>query len=629
MPASLQKKLSAIFSYRVTLVFSFILLLPPVIVDQVKHGIDPSWKIALGLANSAGLVFGKDIVFTYGPLHYLITKAGISYEHKWFIVFFEMAAIFFVLFILSGIYRKETHPLKGAALVLFSFLFSNISCEYYLTLIFLYSVYKVLLENRTEYLIVMLAISVVTFFIKINFGFINFMAMLPVAAAHAIKTPKRIPAVALIILSFPLSLAALAPLLHVDVKEYVLTGLSVIDGYSDAMVIPFVFTDSVDCIGLVIFCVFGFFVLSNLRFLLQPSHVLPALLFLFYFFLLFKNGFVRVDGHIFIFIFNSLILYIVFYVWNDRLRHIRECFAAALLLAFLSIPLAVLNYAVLKNDSWFNPMEKCNLWTYGADVFRDLSYKSKFQASQVDPVKVSNAQLRILSGKTADILPIDISIIYRHNLRYNPRPVIQSYSAYNLFLDSLNYKKYSSASAPDYLLFLNRSIDHRVAFWDESVTKRAIMQHYALIEEPVRYDTSFLLFEKREVPRRDSVVVISDFETTISSAVDVPQDSGNIYLYMDVRYSLWGTLQRAFFQAPVMHVLLTYDDGTAATYRCIPTILKTGVLINKSVKTNQDAYNFFSGKHAGLKKIVRFQLLPKAGFDTAVQGRFVTVKERP
>ena len=41
-------------------------------------GIDPSWTAGLSLARRAGLQFGPDIVFTYGPLGYALFPSNIS-----------------------------------------------------------------------------------------------------------------------------------------------------------------------------------------------------------------------------------------------------------------------------------------------------------------------------------------------------------------------------------------------------------------------------------------------------------------------------------------------------------------------------------------------------------------------
>jgi len=57
------------------LFFFVLLLVPPSFYHQPGEGIDSSWNIALHLAYKYHLVFGKDFVFTYGPLGILTTEA--------------------------------------------------------------------------------------------------------------------------------------------------------------------------------------------------------------------------------------------------------------------------------------------------------------------------------------------------------------------------------------------------------------------------------------------------------------------------------------------------------------------------------------------------------------------------
>lgn len=52
-----------------------------------------------------------------------------------------------------------------------------------------------------------------------------------------------------------------------------------------------------------------------------------------------------------------------------------------------------------------------------------------------------------IGQRTVDILHNDVSYIFFNKLNYNPRPVIQTYSAYTAELMQLNGRKYASASA--------------------------------------------------------------------------------------------------------------------------------------------------------------------------------------
>ena len=51
----------------------------PEVPAPILPGLDPGWVLGLNLAHSQGLVHGKDIVWTYGPLSYLsLPAAGIG-----------------------------------------------------------------------------------------------------------------------------------------------------------------------------------------------------------------------------------------------------------------------------------------------------------------------------------------------------------------------------------------------------------------------------------------------------------------------------------------------------------------------------------------------------------------------
>ncbi|MBE9259370.1 hypothetical protein, partial [Dolichospermum sp. LEGE 00246] len=54
-------------------IYVFIASLP--LPSPIQMGLDPSWSYAISQANQKQLIFGKEIIFTYGPLGYLITGA--------------------------------------------------------------------------------------------------------------------------------------------------------------------------------------------------------------------------------------------------------------------------------------------------------------------------------------------------------------------------------------------------------------------------------------------------------------------------------------------------------------------------------------------------------------------------
>ena len=51
------------------------LLFMPTLVPYVGTGLDPSWSIGINMATARRMVFGRDIIFTFGPLGFLATPA--------------------------------------------------------------------------------------------------------------------------------------------------------------------------------------------------------------------------------------------------------------------------------------------------------------------------------------------------------------------------------------------------------------------------------------------------------------------------------------------------------------------------------------------------------------------------
>jgi hypothetical protein len=81
----------------ITLVYFFIAFLP--LPWPIQKGLDPSWSYAISLAAQKQLFFGQDIIFTYGPLGYLI--AGATLGKNFFQITLFRWFIYLFLFIIS------------------------------------------------------------------------------------------------------------------------------------------------------------------------------------------------------------------------------------------------------------------------------------------------------------------------------------------------------------------------------------------------------------------------------------------------------------------------------------------------------------------------------------------------
>lgn len=611
-------------SVTTTFILCFIILLPPFIINPIFSTLDDSWGFGLGIATQKNLTFGTDVVFTYGPLHFLIVKQGNLPLFKFVILIFELSIVAFITSIFLDIYNKMQHNFKGIILITVAFIFSNINCEYYLTFIFIYSAFQILIHQKNTYILALYFISCVSFFIKINYGFFYIFFMMYVLTAISIKNKKNFIYLFLSVIFTFITIYQFSIILNTDFKNYVLNGFEIIDGYIDSMNTPFIVTTPAYWYSYIILCLFIYLQYNYRNIVFSSTYIYFFLLFYGFLFLAFKNGIVRIDGHhYFIFIFQFPVYFLFYYLLLNNHKKLNIAIIAVIFFSTINIFHGLYNNVVLKKTPRITKKmlyDKVNIWSYFPSLF------SPVYSELNPPIIPKDYQLSQISKQTIDVFPVDISLMLKYQLNYLPRPVLQSYSAYNLKLDSLNSKKINSINSPIYLLFLNQSIDNRVPFWDESITKRSILKNYAIIKNTYSIkDSVFLLFKKRQSSKIESKTEILHYKTTINKFINVPSDSSDIYLYATINYNIIGKILRFLIKSPNINVSFLYDDNSNETYKCIIPILKTGVLINKKVTTNAEAYQYFSNNKKSLKTIKSFKFSCDFGIKNEIDIMFLKV----
>jgi len=127
MTANLYKYLKILMLWVFPIAYCFLAFLP--IPQGIEIGLDASWRYALSRASEDGLIFGRDIVFTYGRLGYLISGAVL--ESNFFSIVYFRFLVYFILWSLVIIkFFKEPRLLVKILIILsllFAYLFAHLS----------------------------------------------------------------------------------------------------------------------------------------------------------------------------------------------------------------------------------------------------------------------------------------------------------------------------------------------------------------------------------------------------------------------------------------------------------------------------------------------------------------------
>lgn len=170
-----------------------------------------------------------------------------------------------------------------------------------------------------------------------------------------------------------------------------------------------------------------------------------------------------------------------------------------------------------------------------------------------------------------------------NGLKYRPRPIFQGYQACSTMLAELNASYYASPRAPDFILARLETIDNRLAALDDARALALLLQNYKLLAE----EKEWLLLR-----RADSAVAATPVRTsllaTIGTPVAVPQSPG---------YDIWATISlspswlgrfRSFLYKPAEATLQLNVGPQVQSYRLTSRATSGGFLLTPLLVSTAD-----------------------------------------
>ena len=694
------------------ILYCLLSLLP---MPKAEHGpLDSSWQYAISKAAEEQLIFGKDIIFTYGSLGYLI--GGMQLDHNKYTITIFRGVVYFVFGLIAFM---EIRALKSfrqkivlGFILIHALLFgtSHVFIVDYLVLsIFLYLLYvEGLIEKSLHFWSIALggfvgfcfhtkftlgigvfgsliiffssmifksikartslidkvaallnsllsAISVTLIlwypaiilqnFIKIIVGLIVSWATTRIVFIIIKKPPLKkiteflIPFKADIFIYnlklnilnlsifysvFSLFLLKIIYTSNPSLLDYMVNSFEIISGYSAGMSKGG--SDLILLLGIIEI----FFIAILLLLVLIEGHTAFALVLLFNTALIFKHGFVRQDfGHISQFaMFTSII--VIFCIGKTRKQRTR-IFAYGLCAYSILVGFVFTNevniYKTLKPRNVAKNIELVGYWSglYSRNV--------KKKESWIDGLRLPDNIISNLRNKKVDIIPWDILLVKANQLNWKPRPIFQSYSAYSVALDDINFK--SLLKEPrDYILYNFKSIDKRHPFFDEPKTFFYVYCNYQpSIKMPYLINTSrlsnIILLERRSEPRNKSE------GNKIGSGLSIPwetpyciesNDNQIIMAKVKIYYSIIGKILKVFFRVAPVKMHVGYADGGDRHFRIVHENSSNGIIISHLPRDSHEALSFFKGNLPAKVKWIEFKAKNSLIFKPKIELTIIKIK---
>jgi hypothetical protein len=633
------------------------------------RGIDPAWQFAMNQAVARHLRFGPEIMFTYGPYASLATRTydpATDRRMMWGSLLLGLSYMTALLFLA---HRHKRHLIVTLLLFLATFgpgeaLF--LSYPFLLVLCVLKQAdtedpYQGTALNwrRVAAVLVMWSTLGLLPLVKVSF-------LLPFAAAVAIPPAllayRRHFWQALLLFSTPiaaiLAFWVIAGQSLYDIPAFLRGTLSQTSGYTEAMstawsVLPRMVGSGLVLSSLVISALVLVSVSRSTRLTVASKWALGILCGVFFLVAL-KHGFVIVMSVSGTFATLAVFALIMGFLYVDRYL-VWALSIAILITAATSI---IRDPVLIKQVhgkfgvgvAWTGGQTRGDILAFclqrAREAYERTTYKSTLNTytgawkglysrvnndleNQFVAAKANinhDYPLPVLKG-TTDLYDDDQSVLLASGNAWNPRPVIQSYSAYTPALASLDEQHLRRQDAPDWVLFDLQTIDERLPSLDDGLSWPAFLDNYTFVS----YDGHFVLMRKNHFIRPQSRYDdISTGTYQSGTTVSLPQTDGLLFAEVELKPTLAGRLLIALYAPPQVHITLDLENGKTRTFRVIPNMMKTVVLLSPLVSNTAEFASLVAGSGHLLdeERVRTISIAPSYGGSLFWSGKYeLTLKK--
>lgn len=588
--------------------FSMIYLPTDVIGPELM---DPSIQGALGYFAEKQTQFGPEIMFTYGPLGYLVPEIydGLFFKRK---LISELISKLFMTIALVCIAKRL--PYLNRALFFCSiwilaprFGHSYPEVLFYFCMAAVAAVGAVSVSPRRNFFLVpalcfLAFVSLIKFTLLVYSTFIVLLLSAYWASRKCWKACLLLPSA---YVAFIFALWAMAGQKVMNFPSWISTSLEVVSGYQQCMglepnagILPLALAVAATAVAL--------FVISIYALRKNLSMSVPLLCLAGGYWVSWKHGLVRADDHVNLFFGFSLLGFAALPAFVDLARTRARILDALSILGF-GLCLA----GIYVQNSVFLTEAHSYAASHLFQTIRNLtfvtSYEKRMEAQLLTERKRAECpQIKAeVGGATVDMFGYNQAIVLLNDLNYQARPVFQSYGTYTPLLIRANANFYRSSRAPSYVISSLATVDDHFPSEDDSEALRVLLLDYDL----VLAEKGWLLWRRLAFPRagKDELAALETIEKRFGQEIPLPGPS--LWCAIDIRKTWLGKLRDFFYKAPSIFVSFTDENHQSSLYRILPTVAQTGFIIDPYLLSDVDVVGLKTQFAPKPKHILSFRLL--------------------
>lgn len=586
-------------------------------------GLDPGWAYGINQAVAQHLVFGKEIVFTFGPYASIFSQMyHPATAHMMFWGALYLALSFYILLLVN--FRLSAWVVRILLLLaLASAMYTFDALIFFYPLLVATSVIRWfgpehIVDRKTFVRYVILAAMVAPF------------GLMPLVKGTALIACSVITALSVLILLLNRDwraaiVAALIPVFSLflfwwmagnallQLPSWLASMLPIISGYSDAMAL---YGNILEVVA------YALITILILRALLSGANGFgpskkTGLMYLAAFavilFLTFKSGFIRHDGHEITA--GTMVLLIAL-----LLATITSGYQTTMAVMLAALFCFALDFSRLKADpdgtiEWVEPGIGSIVHTASKTFVRSwigLTQRISDPDGLQRDFEHSVAALRsashfpLLPG-TSDIYSHDQSHLIASGNTWNPRPVLQSYSSYLPVLQEMNRAHLLADHSPDHIFFRIESIDERLPALEDGYSWLTLFTHYRFGS----FGDGYLLLNKKNdrSEQAGKFKPLAKQQAVFGELIPIPHYSGLVFIRLHFKPTLYGKLLNILYKPNQLNIHIVMDNQRVHSYRMIASMAESPFLIAPLINSTDDFAALYFDERSNKHPVVRAMLI--------------------
>lgn len=574
----------------------------PFYIQPLNIGLDPSWIVGLNWAVQKQIQWGTQIIFTYGPTHWLLYHT-LALDSSILIVslisniILFSCSVYVLIFNLHNAVRAGSISIKTSVILLFTLIlvdYNVLDISLVSISIFLFLSNKRYKQNKFINLSIAAAFIMLSLISLCKFSYLAvslcFLFFYSVFNLYNKKPLQVILAWSIFIVSFVLLWLLTGQEIN-NLPEYFASGFQIAQGYSEAMSYSLWNNSGLNKRYLIIFILAISFIGGLVILFVDAIHRKRNSWYLLLLngpivFLAFKEGFVRYDEvHYIQFFTQTLIISLGLIITLNQNQ--KKVVGSKFYLFFM------FGICLLFTES-FQFFRYKNLYALVDEQFRLIKLNEE-KIKLVNTYKIQDSIINKLSNATVDIIPYEISFLYCHNLNWSPRPIIQSYSVYTSDLDSLNSSFFKGNSAPQQIIYTYKTIDDRYPLFDEPQMFKTLLNKYEWYTTLSNKKT--VILRRKNHPIKDKIISSVNRLVSLNEKILIPnEDCTYTYAKAIIQLTLLGKVINFFCNVPSLEMKIYFKNNTKPVqFRLIRSTSDDGLLVSCYAKNVNDVMNIFSG----------------------------------